>query len=182
MAQQNDNRTGVFLTAKDRESYGKDLRQAHFSLGTYNVPTTTSYSNQFAKPATNDQAGRTIDTKTLCKTHFVLGLDKDDRESIYKRQFGSKIADKVALNQEIMKDLRATHYTLGTDPRNFQSVQKQDFIQPVIEQKSRDTIEAMKKKMRTHCFKYGDDPIKYESYNAAMYKAPDQSSNTSNKE
>jgi hypothetical protein len=175
MAANENLRYGEFSTKKDREEYGKELRVAHFSIGNEKVQSTTTYNSDFAVAEENkskDETKGKVDAKTLSKSNFLLGLDNQPRGTSYNSDFAFKNAEKVTLNKDVLKDLRATHYTLGNDERDFTSIQKRDYKAVERKQKSDFNIDTMKKKMRTQNFKFGEDPVLYQSSSSAIFKSP----------
>ncbi len=168
-------RVGEYSTRKDREECEKELRAAHFMLGNEKHDGTTSYVRDYTEYKTSeegDRDDRKVNSKVLSRTNFILGLDRDKKESIYKKEFGFKKAEDVTLDRAIVRDLRATHYTLGNEPPAFRSVQQQDYAQPAEKIATDGDIEGMKKTMRTQNFKFGDEPMSYQSSNAATYRSP----------
>lgn len=164
---------GEYSTKKDREEYGKDLRRAHFLLGTEQKPGETNYKLDYVAynvDQDKSKSAKLVDEGVLRKSHFVLGLEKDPRHSSYKNDYSNKTAEKVALREDVIKDLRATHYKLGSQESDFCSTNKQDYPHPEKTSTGGSNLEGMKTKMRTHNFRFGADPVAYQSSNSATYK------------
>ena len=162
-------RYGQFSSKKDRELYGRELRKAHFQLGSEQKPTSTTYKRDYLSYGTEGTAQRKVDGGMLRASHFALGRDGLNAASSYSHDYARKAAERTALNSSTISDLRATHYSLGHSSLDYCSINRQDYAPPKPEPKCTLGQKLESGTMSKHNVRLGDAPIAYQSCNSAAY-------------
>jgi hypothetical protein len=167
-------RYGEYASKKARDDYGRELRKAHFLMGSKaEDPATTYKTDYLLHQPEGGEKGSNGGTKVVLApraSHFSLGAGKEGKvNSSYSQDYAAKTAEKVALSRQTLADIRATHYALGHNALDYCSIQKRDYAPPQHEAKYAADSKEMTIKMRKHAHSFGTTAVPYQSATAAAF-------------
>ena len=179
-------RYGEYANKKARDQYGRELRKAHFQLGSKAADTVTTYKTDYlpyelangangangVKETKESKGGN--DGGGLRASHFALGVSADKGNSSYSQDYPAKTADKVALSHHALADIRATHYALGHTRTDYCSIQRRDYAAPQPTANRAADSKDTTANMRKHSHSFGTTVVPYQSVNAMAYAGQSQ--------
>ena len=153
---------------------GKELRNTHFKLGTYDWNPETTYTNQFPPKMSSKDAPQ-IDNISLRKTNFILGDDNPPLETnqmIETAPLENYPPQRNNLDENLKNDLRKSHFILGNYEPNYNTTFKAEYYDKSNYAPINIDYKKIERKFRDQNFNFGTDNNDYMTETQAKFKQP----------